>query len=109
MPNEAAMYWYKQEESKQALSKLETLLSQKTLTKPEDFKGVSDEAYQLLMKLPDEKRAEFKYLANIMVDYLSDCLDKTCLSGNPAQIAERAILRKKISDLQKMYQNQPCV
>ncbi len=109
MGKAAQMNWYKQE-SERALSRLETLLTQKTLTKPEDFEGtVSNEVYSILTKIPKERRPEFKYLADILVNYLGDCLDKTCLSGNPAQIAERAVFRKKIDDLKTYFPDQPCV
>ena len=110
MARESEMAWYKQEEGKRALSRLETLLSQKRLAEFEDFEGsVSDEVYGLLTKIPEEKRVEFAYLADILVDYFDDCLQGPC-SGNPAQIAERAALRKRQNDLKKMYfADQPCV
>ena len=113
MPNEAAMNWYKQEEGKQALSKLETLLAQKTLTEIDDFEGpVSDVVYGLLTRLPEEKRPVFAYLANMLLDYYNECMLKPCALG-PVQIAERAALILRQDKLQKMYEqyfpDQPCV
>ena len=110
MARESEMAWYKQEEGKRALSKLETLLSQKRLAEFEDFEGsVSDEVYSLLTKIPEEKRVEFAYLADKLLDYYVECMTIPCPLG-PVQIAERAALRKRQNDLKKMYfADQPCV
>jgi len=112
MPNKAAMYWYnkqKLEEEQIALSKLEKLLSEKTLTKQEDFNDkIPDEVYGLLTKIAEEKRIKYKHLAEFVKNYYGAELNGPCYA-DPGGIAIRATMRLKYETLQKMYfPDQPC-